>query len=131
MRRNMIVALVLCVLMGGCAAKATPTPTPEPTTAPRPGITSDSELFATRPTPTAPEPTPTRTPTLVPKPTSIIYVVQAGDVLGVIAQAYGTTVKAIMEANGLTDADFIREGQELVIPPPGPTPVSVAPTATP
>jgi LysM repeat protein len=121
MRRNMIVALVVCMLLGGCAAKATPTPAPEPTATPRPTAVPTS----------TPLPTPTPTPTLVPAPTPIIYVVQAGDVLGIIAQTYGTTTKAIMEANGLTDADFIREGQELVIPPPGPTPVSVAPTATP
>ena len=61
----------------------------------------------------------------MPTPTVITYVVQAGDVLGIIAQSCGTTVEAIAKANGISDLDFIRIGQELVIPPPG------VPTATP
>jgi LysM repeat protein len=123
MRRSILFAMVICILLSACAARPTPTPTPEPTVTPRPTAAPTS----------TPVPTPTRTPTptLVPTPTPIIYVVQAGDVLGAIAQLYGTTVQAIVEANGITDPDFIRQGQELVIPPPGPTPLPVEPTAAP
>jgi LysM repeat protein len=46
-----------------------------------------------------------------------IYVVQPGDVLGAIASRYGVTVRAIMDANGLTDPDRLDIGQELIIPP--------------
>ncbi len=45
-----------------------------------------------------------------------IYVVQLGDTLSDIAELFGVPVAAIMEANGLADPHFIREGQTLVIP---------------
>ncbi len=108
MKPSAIMALVMCIVL--CACGAAPTPTPEPTATPPPTAV-----------PTAtPVPTPTRvpTPTIVPTPTTILYVVQAGDVLGTIAQRFGTTVEAIVSANGVTDADYIRIGQELVIPAP-------------
>ena len=49
----------------------------------------------------------------------IVYTVKKGDILGRIALANKTTQKAILEANGLTDANRIREGQPLYIPAPG------------
>lgn len=45
-----------------------------------------------------------------------IHVVQAGDTLLAIAQRYGVTVDAIMQANGLASRSLIRTGQQLVIP---------------
>jgi len=61
--------------------------------------------------------------------TAIIHVVQPGENLFRISLRYGTTVDAIMAANGLTSI-YIYVGQELVIPgasgepapPPPPTP---------
>lgn len=44
------------------------------------------------------------------------YVVQYGDTLFSIAQAYGTSVEALAEANGLTYPYIIYVGQQLVIP---------------
>lgn len=45
------------------------------------------------------------------------YLTQAGDTLTSIAKSFGTTVKAIMEANdNITDPNVIRKGQELIIP---------------
>ncbi len=46
----------------------------------------------------------------------IVHVVQAGENLFRLALRYGTTVQAIVSANGLTDAGSIRVGQRLVIP---------------
>lgn len=46
-----------------------------------------------------------------------IYVVRSGDTLGAIASRYGVTVRAIMDANGLTNPDTLSLGQELIIPP--------------
>ncbi len=57
-------------------------------------------------------------------------VVQAGDTLSAIAARYGTTVQAIMAANGLRNPDYIYIGQKLVIPgclPPAPPPPPVPP----
>jgi nucleoid-associated protein YgaU len=44
------------------------------------------------------------------------HVVANGENLSKIAQAYGTTVAAIVEANGLDDPDQVRVGQKLFIP---------------
>jgi LysM repeat protein len=47
------------------------------------------------------------------------HVVKAGETLATIAQAYGTSVKAIVNANGLASPDLVRVGQRLVIPAQG------------
>jgi sortase A len=68
-------------------------------------------------------------------------VVQSGDSLWKIAESYGITVDALIEANGLSKDDVIHPGQELVIPvsgqalstplPRSPTPTSSLATSTP
>ena len=58
-----------------------------------------------------------------------LYVVKAGDVISRLAVKFGTTTKAIRQANGLT-GDKILVGQKLVIPgatPERPVPVSAGP----
>ena len=47
---------------------------------------------------------------------SSTHIVRYGDTLADIAYRYGTTVAAIMNANGLTDSDFVWTGQQLQIP---------------
>jgi len=54
------------------------------------------------------------TPT--PKPTTTTYIVQVGDSLSGIAFQFDISVEDIMRANGLTDADLLFVGQELIIP---------------
>jgi nucleoid-associated protein YgaU len=44
------------------------------------------------------------------------HVVKTGETLSVIAVAYGSTVDAIVKANGLANPDAIRVGQKLFIP---------------
>lgn len=44
------------------------------------------------------------------------YKVKAGDTLSQIAKKNGTTVRAIMKASGIEDANKIRAGQQIVIP---------------
>ena len=46
----------------------------------------------------------------------LLYTVQAGDALGVIAQAYGVSIEDLMAANGITDPNMLYVGQTLVIP---------------
>jgi LysM repeat protein len=53
------------------------------------------------------------TPTPAPQTT---YTVQHGDTLYSIAKRYGSTIEAIMAANGLTDRTYIVTGEVLVIP---------------
>jgi murein DD-endopeptidase MepM/ murein hydrolase activator NlpD len=47
---------------------------------------------------------------------SVTVVVESGQTLWDLAQTYGVTVDAIVEANGLAGGDLIRPGQRLVIP---------------
>jgi nucleoid-associated protein YgaU len=46
------------------------------------------------------------------------YVVQDGDTLGAIAEQFGVTVDAIVQANSITDANLIIPGETLIIPAP-------------
>ena len=88
------------------AASPTPPATPAASATPKPGA---------NPTVT-PTPAPTASPT--PTPTTsgpTIHVVQAGETLSGIAQFYDTTVAALVEANGLGNADLIRVGMRLLI----------------
>lgn len=66
-----------------------------------------------------PTPPPTTPPPTTPPPPSgntISYVVQPGDTLGKLAIRYGTTIQAIMAANGLSNPNLIYVGQVLQIP---------------
>ena len=60
----------------------------------------------------------------------ITYVIQAGDSLYSIATLYGTTVEALMMANGIADPVLIQIGQDLVISWGSPIPTATA-TSTP
>ena len=60
-------------------------------------------------------PSTTTTSTTV-APADLLYVVQAGDTLGEIAQRFNVTIIAIVERNGLSSPDDIQAGQSLEIP---------------
>ena len=64
----------------------------------------------------SPLPTPTNTP--VPS-TGFYYTVRRGDTLSSIARRYGTTVQAIVQANGIVNPNLIFSGQRLWIPSSG------------
>jgi len=66
------------------------------------------------PTPDSPRALPT------PRVDPGQHVVQAGDTLGTIAQQYGVSLEALMQANGLEDANLLSVGQALTIPAPSP-----------
>jgi len=46
----------------------------------------------------------------------VIHVVQQGEYLTLLAARYGSTVRAIAQANGIEDSNLIFPGQELLIP---------------
>ena len=50
------------------------------------------------------------------KPGYVVYVVKSGDILGRVAKQHGTSVKAIMEANGIVDDRKVRAGKAIYIP---------------
>lgn len=94
--------------LGGELPTFTPTVTPTPTITPTPTRT---------PTPTM-TPTPTQTPTPLPPQ---VYIVKAGDNLLEIALEFDLTVDELIAYNDM-DSETIIAGQELLIPPPTPTP---------
>ncbi|HEX5371027.1 MAG TPA: LysM peptidoglycan-binding domain-containing protein [Dehalococcoidia bacterium] len=47
------------------------------------------------------------------------YTVQSGDTLGAIAAAYDTDVQTLMDANGLSDPNYLYVGQQLTVPGAG------------
>ncbi|HQH39483.1 MAG TPA: LysM domain-containing protein [Anaerolineae bacterium] len=105
------------------------------TATPAPTATRDPSLPTSTPAPTA---TPATTAT--PRPDgAIVHVVQAGDTLSSIAKKYQVPAETLLQLNGLTDANKILVGQELVISvptatatllPPLPTPTPLPPTPT-
>ncbi len=120
-----LVALVACSRPG---SSADPTPTvtttvrriasPSPARQVSPVASPSPQVAAT---PTAPSVSPTSAPT--PSPTRVTgtvpgqkYVVQPGDTLVAIAEEFGVTVQELIDANGLTNPDVLRVGQELIIP---------------
>ena len=49
--------------------------------------------------------------------TGTVYTVRAGDTLGAIARAHGTTVANLVKINGIKNANVIRVGQKIIIKP--------------
>jgi LysM repeat protein len=60
----------------------------------------------------------------------VVHVVRDGDTVGQLATLYGSTVEAIITANGLSSSAFIRVGQALIIPVRLAPPATSTPTAT-
>lgn len=138
------------------ASSVPPSSTPVPATTAAPASTiviivaTDTRVPAGQASPTAEtggpsNPTAQPTATSVPStggqnpipeefPTTVIHVVRRGDVVFNLARTYGSSVNAIIAANGLNNNGFIREGQSLVIPvravPATPTAAPLTPTAT-
>ncbi|MEM7345415.1 MAG: LysM peptidoglycan-binding domain-containing protein, partial [Chloroflexota bacterium] len=65
---------------------------------------------------------PSPSPTPSPTPEPVIHRVAEGEILGVIATLYNTSVEDIMAINGIADPTLLQIGQELIIPVT-PTPV--------
>jgi LysM repeat protein len=100
----------------------TPTHTPQPTSTPA----TTSSITPTSPAPptVASSATPSPQPSFTATATTAViqHTVQRGENLTGIAQQYGTTVQAIVEANTLANPDQIFIGQTLRIPLPSAAP---------
>jgi len=75
----------------------------------------------------APPPAPRPAPPPAPSACGFHYTVARGDTLGTIAVRFGTTVYALLRANGLSNPNFVYPGQVLCIPgryTPPPPPAS-------
>ncbi len=80
--------------------------------------------------PAAPAPAPA--PAASAPPAASTYTVVAGDTIFAIAQRHGTTVSAVLAANGLNSASIIYPGQSIVIsaaPAPAAATTTAAPTS--
>ena len=80
-------------------------------------------------TPSQQQPVSTTTPetsgptaTHTPSASGGTYTVQEGDYPSSIAEKFGISAEALMEANGITDPTGLKIGQELIIPTPTPSP---------
>lgn len=87
------------------------TPTPEAPAAP-----TATPLSQVVQPPSATPTTDAASPTMPPTGVDITHTVAWGDTLFSLAQRYGVTVDAIVQANGLPNENFIRIGQILKIP---------------
>lgn len=111
-------ALILAVIVVGCGRSAPEEAAPvpgdgtEPTVA---GIQVVSDEPVITPQPTVAPPSTTATSVAAAGPGGS-YVVEPGDTLSVIAEQFGVSVEALSQANGITDVNTIKPGQELTIP---------------
>lgn len=64
----------------------------------------------------APAAASSTTPVVKPAGRRVVHVVEPGEHLTGIARRYGTTIEAIVAANAIANASYIRTGQRLVIP---------------
>ena len=107
-----LTACTSCTSSPSTPSSSTPTtPTPSPPGALiLPVVSPASPLASPQPlvSPAAPSPAPAAKPEY--------YIVQEGDTRFGIAERFGTTVEALLQANRLTDPNQIESGRRLVIP---------------
>lgn len=125
--RSIIRLLSISVLLSIMAA-CTPTPTASST--PRPKILT---LYRTD----TPSPTPAFvqevTPQIIstPTPTPLVYKVKKDELGSSIALRYGITLQMLQSSNPGVDLNFLKEGQDLIIPPKQQTPAPNLSSPTP
>lgn len=108
--------IALTRLTGGAELGGVAGATSQPVGAATASPAAETAVPATPVPPTAtPAPAPTVRPTAVPSP-SRTYTVRRGDTLSGIAAEFDTTVKAIMDLNGISDARQLRVGAVLELP---------------
>ena len=121
----LVVAVIIVLALGAALGFGAATLVPGLADASPPAATlaPATERPTAPPLPTA-RPSPTTTPSPSPEPsaTPLVHTVKRNENLTKIAARYDVTVAAIVEANGLKNANVIEIGQKLVIPTPTPEP---------
>ena len=134
MRFQFAISLLFALGLVGCGQVITPMPEEAvqvetlPTSTPIQTVTPRATY-----TPAPATPAASATPTVTPTP--IVYAIQPGDTLLVIAAQFGIDSESIQEANGIIDPRRLQVGQQLIIPrpeddpdePPTPTPTFASP----
>ena len=109
-----LILMLSWVLGSGGPFGPGPTATATPATLgqlPNPAALGSPPPFA------SPSPSPSPDPGLASPGVGRIHVVEGGDTLNRIAQRYGTTVDAILQANNIRDRNrILRIGERLVVP---------------
>jgi LysM repeat protein len=112
-------------------AQPTNTPAPaQPTNTPAPAQPTNTPAPAQPTNTLAVQPTNTPAPVSGDFPSRIVHTVRAGDTVGRLATLYGSSIEAIIAANGLDEEALIFVGQNLVVPVRLAPPATVTPTAT-
>lgn len=101
-----------------------------PTLAPPTATLPPTATYAVAATAT-PLHSPTPPPTVTLPPNQTRHTVESGETVSSIAKKYGTTSKAVLDANGLTARSIISIGDELIIPLPVANTSTPTPTLTP
>lgn len=116
----------------------TSTPLPEPTATPEPLPTETPLPTTAAPTEAAADVTTEATaaqaqaaPLSEVFPGTLLHTVRRGDIVADLAVLYGSSVEAIIQANGLNENALIYVGQGLVIPVRLAPPATSTPTSTP
>jgi LysM repeat protein len=100
-----ILAISLC--FGACGGGGSDD-SPEDDTTPTASVVKTETQVVEEPTPTA--------IIVVPPKAPLIYTVQAGDSLGIIANSFGVAIEDLAAKNGIENYNIIVVGQELIIP---------------
>lgn len=109
--RPLIFDRVVPAIMGWDGGRDVPADSPTPDGG---GVSPAPPTATVSPTALPPTATPTATPT--PTPTPLIHEVQSGDTLTEIANRYGVSMEALIDANNLSDPDRLAPGDRLIIP---------------
>ncbi|MGI8704101.1 MAG: LysM peptidoglycan-binding domain-containing protein [Candidatus Limnocylindrales bacterium] len=101
----------LAQLVAAVASAPVPAVTLPPATA-----TPQTAVETPSPSPEAPSESPSEAVSPSPSGSQTIHVVAAGEFLSQIAQKYGVSLQALIDANDIQNPDLVEVGQRLVIP---------------
>ena len=119
--RGILVCLFLLFAMTACAGKPSLTVPSLPPAVPYQTLTPSLTYTVMPPVPGLPQPTPT----------TVIYIVMAGDTMNGIAGHFGLTLAALLSANPGVQPDALPVGTKLIIPTGNAIPGEPTPTPAP